>query len=90
MAFAGPVMHKRHKKRTGGGMHLYCVSYLYEENERSSMREKTAIEAWAWGTAPITAWVDNKVSCRASGAAEVVLARVQKCMAARNVGFVGR
>jgi hypothetical protein len=31
MALAGPVTHKRHEKRTGEGMRLYCVSYLYEE-----------------------------------------------------------
>jgi hypothetical protein len=42
------------------------------------------------GTAPIANRVDDKVCCQAGGAAEVVLGRVQKCMAARKVGFVGR
>ena len=71
---------------------MYCVSYLYEEKERSSIRERNGgpAKAWTWGTAPIAGWVNDKVSCRASGAARVVLGRIQKCMVAGKVGFVGR
>lgn len=80
------------KKKEVGGMHLYCVSYLYEEKrEITDKREKRGpSKAWAWGTAPIAGWVNDKVSCRASGAAKVVLGRIQKCMVAGKVGFVGR
>jgi hypothetical protein len=47
-------------------------------------------EAWGMGgarTVPIADQVDDRVSHRANGAAQVVLGRVQQCMAARKSWF---
>jgi hypothetical protein len=67
------------KRRTGE--ECTCIVYhtCMKKMRDHDKREKRPIEAWAWGTAPIAGRVDDKVSCRASSAAEVVLGRVQKC-----------
>ena len=69
-----------------------CIVYhtCKKKREIIDKKEKRPSKHGHGGLHQLQAGVDDKVSCQATGAAEVVLGQVQKCMAARKVGFVGR